>query len=198
MTRTLKAKERKLQKAQERRRVWKAAGMCVRCGATANGKTECEPCKKKRKAYQKDTYWNKATPQGRNSIKEKRVEWIAKGLCSRCGKNTPVRTRKTCAKCLNRKKIKIQELKDVIYKAYGGAVCNCCGEDIRVFLTLDHIDNNGAKHRKELGKATATGRGLYLWIIREKFPPIFQVLCYNCNCGKSRNNGVCPHKQIDK
>ena len=23
----------------------------------------------------------------------------------------------------------------------------------------------------------------------------FQILCYNCNLGRSRNGGVCPHKQ---
>jgi hypothetical protein len=21
------------------------------------------------------------------------------------------------------------------------------------------------------------------------------VLCYNCNCGRARNGGVCPHQQ---
>lgn len=25
------------------------------------------------------------------------------------------------------------------------------------------------------------------------YPEGYQVLCYNCNCGKSINNGICPH-----
>lgn len=23
----------------------------------------------------------------------------------------------------------------------------------------------------------------------------FQVLCHNCNCGKYRNGGICPHQE---
>ena len=34
----------------------------------------------------------------------------------------------------------------------------------------------------------------YLWLKRNNFPPGYQVLCWNCNCGRSINNGICPHK----
>ncbi len=47
-------------------------------------------------------------------------------------------------------------LKDDIYKAYGGYVCTCCGETRELFLTLDHINNDGAEHRKQLLQMVAT------------------------------------------
>jgi hypothetical protein len=38
-----------------------------------------------------------------------------------------------------------------------------------------------------------------LKIIRENYPPEYQVLCFNCNCGRALNGGRCPHEdQISK
>lgn len=82
------------------------------------------------------------------------------------------------------------------YMAYGGYKCACppCGETNPKFLTLDHINNDGASHRRSLSKKKVkAGPSLYTWIIKNNFPPLFQVLCYNCNCGKNINRGVCPH-----
>lgn len=66
--------------------------------------------------------------------------------------------------------------------------CNCCGEDNIYLLTLDHIDGNGAKHRKE----DPSSKSIYYWVCKNNYPDGFQVLCMNCNWGKS-NHGVCPH-----
>jgi len=71
---------------------------------------------------------------------------------------------------------------------YYGNKCGCCGEVTYEFLTVDHINNNGAKHRKEL-----KGSSVYNWIIKNNFPDDFQILCYNCNCAKGFY-GKCPHK----
>jgi hypothetical protein len=89
----------------------------------------------------------------------------------------------------------IQKAKDACYEAYGGYKCACLHCDVinPKFLILDHINNDGAEHRRELGPH-GNGGSLYGWIIRNNFPPMFQVLCYNCNCGKNVNGGVCPHK----
>ena len=77
-----------------------------------------------------------------------------------------------------------------VIEYYGGR-CNCCGEkDIR-FLSIDHINNDGAKHRKSIN-----GNNLYVWIINNNYPEELQVLCWNCNCGKRINNGICPHKTL--
>ena len=77
--------------------------------------------------------------------------------------------------------------------AYGGYRCACCGEAEPMFLTIDHVENNGSQHRKELG--TLGGAKFYLWLIANHFPRGFQVLCSNCNHGRHRNGGICPHEQ---
>lgn len=83
------------------------------------------------------------------------------------------------------------DLREECFLAYGGFICACCGETEVKFLTLDHANNDGAKHRKEIG---SRGAGIFKWLRDHKYPPGFQVLCFNCNCGKARNNGICPHK----
>lgn len=85
------------------------------------------------------------------------------------------------------------DLKNRVFSHYSkdGVLCNCCGEKNIAFLTLDHIENDGAEHRKKIG------RGFYTtltWIKNNDFPKGFQVLCYNCNQAK-KVYGVCPHKQ---
>jgi hypothetical protein len=40
-----------------------------------------------------------------------------------------------------------------------------------------------------------TGNSFYMWLIRRGFPVGFQVLCFNCNIGRSMNGGICPHKE---
>lgn len=74
-----------------------------------------------------------------------------------------------------------------------GWVCACCGESNSGFLTIDHIQGGGNKHRKEIGRGG--GNWFYAWLIRENYPDGYQTLCYNCNCGKAHNSGVCPHER---
>lgn len=73
-----------------------------------------------------------------------------------------------------------------------GCRCACCGLGDERFLTIDHVNNNGNRHRAELGGGN---RRLLLQIINQGFPPEFQLLCFNCNCAKSTNGGVCPHEE---
>lgn len=75
--------------------------------------------------------------------------------------------------------------------AYGGR-CVCCGEDEPIFLDLDHIENDGAAHRREVGNNTQ----VMVALKRAGWPrDRFQILCCNCNQGKARNGGICPHQQ---
>lgn len=84
------------------------------------------------------------------------------------------------------------KLKAEIYQAYGNR-CACCGEAEVMFLSIDHVENDGALHRKAgIDNCTTALMGR---IKREGFPPSFQLLCMNCNHGKSRNGGTCPHKE---
>lgn len=79
-------------------------------------------------------------------------------------------------------------VKNEVFRAYGD-VCSCCGEHRRPFLTIDHVNDDGARET-----ATA-GYQLYLKIRRLGFPEAYRLLCYNCNAGRYRNGGVCPHKE---
>ena len=72
----------------------------------------------------------------------------------------------------------------------GTMQCACCGEKQIKFLSIDHINNDGAKHRKEIGRSQLTN-----WLIENKLPEGFQVLCFNCNFSKGIY-GMCPHKEL--
>lgn len=76
--------------------------------------------------------------------------------------------------------------------AYGGYLCACCGETEPKFMTLDHINNDGSAHRKEM---KSRGPKIYTWLRDRDYPSgVVQILCMNCNHGKALNNGICPHK----
>ena len=122
-------------------------------------------------------------------------------VCSRCKVEKPIsefsndKTFKTglyshckdCCKKANRdRKIEI-----LTHYSGGNPACGCCGETELDFLTIDHVNDDGAAHRKELGGAGTT---VYNWIIRNNFPAGFAVLCWNCNCARWRF-GTCPHQR---
>jgi hypothetical protein len=172
-----------------------AAGLCVTCGKTpyVENKRECESCKVFRSERQKREYHSRKK-EFREKKKIQRDLWKSQGLCYNCGDNTDGKPR--CVRCRNTQKNRILMMKDKCYEKYGYK-CNCCGETIKQFLTLDHINNDGANHRKLMKhESDGSGKQLYCWIIKNNFPPIFQVLCYNCNIGKYLNGGICPHKSI--
>lgn len=75
---------------------------------------------------------------------------------------------------------------------YGGK-CACCGETQIAFLQIDHINNDGAEHRREIEKASHGRVPMTLWLKRNNYPDGFQVLCANCNVAK-QIAGTCPHK----
>ena len=73
-------------------------------------------------------------------------------------------------------------------RVYGGK-CECCGETDPKLLTIDHTNNNGNKHRKEMG-----GNRIATWLRQHGWPKDgFRLLCYNCNMGRAFY-GVCPHE----
>jgi hypothetical protein len=52
----------------------------------------------------------------------------------------------------------------------------CCWRGCTItdldMLTLDHVNNDGAAHRKQIGQRT-----LYRWVRKNNFPDGFQTLC---------------------
>ncbi len=88
-----------------------------------------------------------------------------------------------------------RRLKHAAVMAYGGYRCNCCGETEHTFLSIDHVHNDGYKHKGPHGRRYV-GLSLFSWLKKNDYPDGFQVLCHNCNIGKHLNDGVCPH-QVD-
>lgn len=88
------------------------------------------------------------------------------------------------------------KLKREALEHYGGAFCRCCGETELLMLALDHIENDGASHRKSLtGSTRKLPTVSHVWAKRNNWPLIFQVTCFNCNWARHWNNGVCPHQE---
>ena len=83
--------------------------------------------------------------------------------------------------------------KRMVFDHYGN-ICACCNELEPKFLTIDHVNNDGHKERKVRGGGRSDT--IIYNIIRQGFPKTYQVLCMNCNLGKSRNNGQCPHNYL--
>lgn len=177
---------------EKRYLVRKNSGMCTSCGKEPNN-GKCNYCQKCHSLM---------IDKGR----DRQFKISDSGLCVTCRVNKADDGYKTCLRCrdnsskwyINRgkqKKIKErQELKLKIFDHYGNK-CNCCGEDIFEFLTIDHINNDGADHRRKLtGDKIRNGSSfVYKWIVQNNFPSSVQLLCWNCNCGKRMNNGICPH-----
>lgn len=83
-----------------------------------------------------------------------------------------------------------QRVKLDVIRAYGGA-CACCGVTELVFLAIDHLDGDGARHRRSIGRQYATS-SWYRWLQKQNYPSGYQVLCHNCNFAK--HWGGCPHQ----
>lgn len=129
--------------------------------------------------------------------RQMRLEWYRRKRGDQFGKQKPRppgRGRTQASKDRNREagkrfreKVKVQ-----VFEAYGGFVCQCCGETEPSMLALDHVARDGAAHRREIGR----GHGVYTWIRKNNFPKgIFRVLCHNCNYASFHNDGVCPHQE---
>ncbi|KKM24391.1 hypothetical protein LCGC14_1605530 [marine sediment metagenome] len=180
--------------SKEQRKRLLEAGRCVMCGGKRNDENiVCDNCK---------TY-------AKNRLERRREE----GLCTFCGKNPPETARRLCGDCHKKRSPIWNALnkahsshnlsqrilrKQRVIDHYGG-ICLCCGESELLLLTIDHIYEDGAEHRRQIfpnikGR-TPGGDNFYRWLEKNQYPDGFQTLCYNCNIGKHRNGGICPHQK---
>jgi len=83
------------------------------------------------------------------------------------------------------------KLKTEVISHYGER-CACCGESNLAFLSIDHLNGGGVKHRKAIKIL------FYRWLKQNNYPDGYQILCFNCNMGRQINKGICPHKQKEK
>lgn len=165
---------------RESRKKRREQRVCIDCGGGGvTTKCRCGSCAERRRRY---------TASARSRAKEDK-------RCLSCGSLTEG-VYILCQSCGREKneagKIWRQQLKEEVFGAYGGAACACCGEKRMEFLSIDHIANDGAQHRKKIGGLT-TGAGIHRWLKKNKYPSGFQVLCFNCNMSKGFH-GYCPHE----
>lgn len=93
-------------------------------------------------------------------------------------------------------KMERHRLKVEVIQGYGGK-CACCGLTQFEFLTLDHVNGDGAQHRRQLAEQRGVVQIRHDTIYREArksgFPDNFRILCMNCNFSFGMF-GYCPHQ----
>jgi hypothetical protein len=121
------------------------------------------------------------------------------GLCRSCPTPVAIGSTTYCEYHRNKdrirgrrvSKISIIKLREECLNHYG-KTCNCCGEKIIQFLTLDHVGGNGNIQRKKLFGYNISGVHMYRWLKKNNFPDNFRILCMNCNWA-TRYRKACPH-----
>ena len=131
------------------------------------------------------------------------------GMCVDCGVTPPALERQRCQTCLTKRNLSTKRWyeQDVDHArasltqrrrvirlevlAHYGGVCVCCGENTEAFLTLDHVNDDGAAHKREL--KCHGGTAMYHYAKRAGYPPTLQLLCWNCNAAKHYYK-QCPHQ----
>lgn len=164
---------------QFRPKIERMKKICAKCGieksitdfqTIAGGKYRVGQCHECSLSYQRE--WSKSE-QGRKTINAK--------------------DRKRYARDPLKKRVHAKTYRDKrnekIFEIYGKA-CVCCGESERVFLTIDHINNDGGVERKTHGG----NENFRNWLVKQPKLEHYQTLCWNCQWGR-RINGVCPHQE---
>lgn len=188
---------------QQNRNAWmadkRARGICISCGKRAAkiDSPRCKACLESRRL--------RYTEQKGERVRFRRDH----GICESCGvelEEDRVGHSWRCEPCA-KKKAKRQAVKSKRHRprrrmaeirkggdkakilAMYGKVCACCGEANSRFLTVDHVNNDGKQDR-----ATGGGWGKSTKRLLKFKRDDIQILCYNCNMGKEKFSGTCPHK----
>jgi hypothetical protein len=144
-------------------------------------------------------------------------------LCINCNKNNAAKGRRKCWTCTDkqrspeaiekrRKQTSIRTnkwqkanrkavnewrrghrktVKEEVLNKYGG-ICACCKESNIGFLTIDHINQDGHIRKKQ----NVSEVNIFEYLNNKEVNlSIYQVLCFNCNCGRYINGGICPHNE---
>lgn len=161
----------RLEESRKRRARYKLEGRCCSCGKLndTQSKSVCSSC------------MVRATEIGQ----ETRTRRKQNGLCEHCD-SPQEKGRKSCKKHLEIFRQRHSQRKQKVIDHYGSK-CRCCGESRVDFLQVDHVLDDGHIHRKMVKNT------IYGFLIKNKFPSGFQLLCANCNQGKKFNDGFCPH-----
>jgi hypothetical protein len=129
---------------------------------------------------------------------------LERKTCPQCHLEKPIaefylspggdRSHAWCKVCNNEhRKARFRDDRRAALLHYSGGVprCICCGEEHIEFLALDHINDDGAAHRRELG--VGGGGQFYSWLRKTGYTyEGVVVACHNCNMARAMY-GNCPH-----
>lgn len=161
------------------------SGFCSKCGNygkyTSRIERMCSPCYHRR--------WRLSHPENVKISQDKytRTHIEVRRQNNRSWRrNNPEKYKAQKRRSGLRRRTRLR-LKVLKYYSNGFMKCGCCSESIERFLTIDAILFAGHK------KITQSGYMLNWWLNKHNFPDGYRVLCFNCNCGRDLNNGMCPH-----
>lgn len=108
--------------------------------------------------------------------------------------NKPYPSCNVCENKARRYQNRINKLKVIGHYSNESFQCACCFESNIEFLTIDHINNDGAEKRR----TDPNQSKIYNWIISNNYPKdMFRILCINCNFSIGQY-GYCPHHKNSK
>lgn len=156
-------------------------GLCISCNNPLRpGTTVCEYHHAKKLEY------------NRSRVARTKKE----GLCRSCWTRERVDGLTLCGRCRiyfqERQKEHNRRVKIKVIEHYGGR-CKCCGTENKKYLQLDHVNNDGADHRRNLKLKCS---GVYEWAAKNNFPDSLQLLCANCHFAKTIHGG-CSNEDHD-
>lgn len=162
--------------------------MCIR-EPRVPGRVKCFGCLKKMRSASASLYF----------------KLKAKGICTTCKKAPAVPGITRCEECRGVSNAATKRYSAAIrnevltHYSFGKPLCRCCGTDEPCYLTVDHVDDDGAEHRRREKGSTNGNRltGMYRKIILGGFVERLQVLCWNCQWAKRLNGGRCPIRGIN-
>lgn len=194
--------------------------LCRICGLNPpmKDRTICRTCRSKQEAARKFAHKEMCEHCGeRPRLKQRKRCETCDPLCRDCNERPRTNGNYTCGPCQNTRlriryandpefkessnkrtytwrKQNRRELVASVVSIYGGkCACPPCGETEPLFLEIDHVNNDGHLDRQNPGHQS--GSTTFLRKLVKAGEPLdeYQLLCSNCNQGKRRNGGVCPH-----
>ena len=132
---------------------------------------------------------DRALELGRRSYRTSGAKWRRNNI-DRVNEQRRIRHKAAPEAAISHTRANYRRLRDRLFAGYG-STCACCGETERAFLELDHVNGGGKKHYASFTSPLS----LYREVILAGFPPIYRLLCANCNRGRQRSGGVCPHQE---
>jgi predicted restriction endonuclease len=177
------------EQARARRRNLLDAGLCPVCPKReppkpiVPGMSACRPCLDKQKA-QTTKNRPKYVKTQRVSANKWRADCLARGICPECNLRKVRKGKTSCEVCgrrMSRHACATHAAhRDAVLAHYGHKCATPgCVEVTKEFLHVDHIDGGGNAHLKEIGFGK-----IFRWLIKNNFPPGFQILCVDCNVEK--------------